>query len=116
MWTAAEEGFVPSERSVTGRVHNAYEARTDETHLNLLTNLTQWSVLTLFTRFRAAGLLRAFRYRCDGTYCSKNNGLSRADVLGCLSFCGLDKNRDGEVSEEEMADGLVLECSGGNPG
>ena len=95
-------------------MHN--EARTDETHLNLLTYLTQWSVLTLFTRFRAAGLLRAFRYRCDGTYCSKNNGLSRADVLGCLSFCGVDKNGDGEVSQEEMANSLVRVCPGDNPG
>ena len=70
-----------SERSVTGKVYYAHAAWTDETHQNLLTNLTEWSVLTLFTTFVAAGLLRAFRYRCDGTYCSKNNGLSRATCL-----------------------------------
>ena len=87
------------------------------THLNLLTDLTQWQMSTLFTRF-TPGLFHAFRYQCGGTenYCSTDNGLSRADVLGCQFFCNENSNGDGEISEEETDNGIVLRCTGGDPG
>ena len=34
------------------------------------------------------------RYECTDGYCSKNNGLDRGNVLGCLDFCYLDVDKD----------------------
>jgi len=59
-------------------------------------------------------LFRALRYQCiDGTtqWCSKDNGLTRGDVVGCHFFCGFDLNHDGKLSLEE-SESFVIDCAG----
>lgn len=55
------------------------------------------------------------RYQCTENYCSKENGLSRADVIGCLYFCARDKDNDGELSLDEFKGDIKWCTDGGKP-
>ena len=42
------------------------------------------------------------QYSCAPGFCSQNNGLDRADVLGCLYFCYLDVTPDESLERDEF--------------
>src|SRR6218665_2485743 len=44
--------------------------------------------------YKESGQCSVHRYSCTPGFCSQNDGLDRADVLGCLDFCYLDVDLD----------------------
>jgi len=84
----------------------------------LLTHLLTCLLTYLLIAVSKSGLFDAFRFKCiDGTtkWCSKENGLSRFDVICCQMFCETDANHDGKICEEEI-DSFILACNGGERG